>query len=72
MASGGFRTTVRLANSNEQTWAPIFIENKKNVMAVLTGFIDHMNRFKAAIENDNRNELRTMMQNANRVKDIIN
>ena len=72
MASGGFRTTVRLANSNEQTWAPIFLENKENVMAVLTGFIDHMNRFKEAIENDNRFELKAMMQSANKVKEIIN
>ena len=72
MASGGFRTTVRLANSNEQTWAPIFLENKENVMAVLTGFIDHMNRFKEAIENGDRNELKAMMQNANKVKEIIN
>ena len=72
MASGGFRTTVRLANSNQQTWAPIFLENKENVIEVLTGFIDHMNRFKNAIENDNRNELNTMMREANRVKDIIN
>ena len=72
MASGGFRTTVRLANSNDKTWAPIFLENKENVIEVLTGFIDHMNRFKEAIENDNRNELNAMMRNANRVKDIIN
>ena len=72
MASGGFRTTVRLANSNEQTWAPIFLENKENVISVLSGFIDHMNNFKEAIENDDRNELKTMMQTANKVKDIIN
>ena len=72
MASGGFRTTVRLANSNEQTWAPIFLENKENVISVLSGFIDHMNNFKKAIENDNRIELNAMMRNANRVKDIIN
>lgn len=72
MASGGFRTTVRLANSNEKTWAPIFLENKENLMAVLTGFIDHMNRFKDAIENDDRFELKAMMQSANKVKEIIN
>lgn len=72
MASGGFRTTVRLANSNEQTWAPIFLENKENVMAVLTGFIEHMSRFKEAIVNDNRIELKKMMLEANKVKEIIN
>lgn len=71
MASGGFRTTVRLANSNENTWAPIFLENKENVIAVLTGFIDYMNLFKSAIENGDDKELNRMMQNANKVKEII-
>jgi prephenate dehydrogenase len=72
MASGGFRTTVRLANSNEKTWAPIFLENKENMLEVLTGFIDHMNRFKSAIENNDNKALNKMMQNANKVKEIIN
>jgi prephenate dehydrogenase len=72
MASGGFRTTVRLANSNAKTWAPILIENKQNVIDVLDGYVEYMNKLKKAIQNDDRKALETMMEKANRVKGIIN
>jgi prephenate dehydrogenase len=72
MASGGFRTTARLANSNAKTWAPILIENKNNVIDVLDRYVEYMNKLKKAIQNDDRKALETMMEKANRVKGIIN
>ena len=72
MASGGFRTTARLANSNASTWAPILLENKKNVIDVLDGYVAYMNQMKAAIQNEDRKAIEKLMAKANRVKDIIN
>ena len=71
MASGGFRTTVRLANSNAKTWAPILIENKKNVLPVLDTYIEYMNELKSAIELNDEEGLKELMISANRVKRII-
>jgi prephenate dehydrogenase len=72
MASGGFRTTARLANSNAKTWAPILIENKKNVIDVLDGYVEYMNSMKKAIQNEDRKSLEMMIIEANKVKGIIN
>jgi len=37
MAGSGFSSTVRLAKSSPDMWAPIFLENKENVLAALDG-----------------------------------
>lgn len=72
MASGGFRTTARLANSNAKTWAPILLENKKNVLNVLDGYVAYMNKMKIALQNNDRESLEKLMIEANKVKEIIN
>ena len=36
MAGSGFASTVRLAKSSPSMWAPIFVQNKKNILDVLT------------------------------------
>lgn len=35
LASGGFSSTVRLAKSNADMWAPIFAQNRDNILTVL-------------------------------------
>jgi prephenate dehydrogenase len=35
LAGGGFESTVRLAKSNGETWAPIFIENGQYILEVI-------------------------------------
>jgi len=39
LASGGFDSTVRLAKSSADMWAPIFYHNKNNVLAVLDTYL---------------------------------
>jgi prephenate dehydrogenase len=36
LASGGFESTVRLAKSNPAMWVPIFMQNKENILDVLS------------------------------------
>ena len=42
LAGGGFESTVRLAKSLPQTWAPIFLGNKYNILDVLREHIHQL------------------------------
>jgi len=68
LASGGFDSTVRLAKSDAEMWAPIFNHNADNVLTVLNTYIESLNQFKTAIENRDRDDLVNMISKANRIK----
>lgn len=68
LASGGFDSTVRLAKSDAEMWAPIFNHNADNVLTVLNTYIESLNKFKTAIENRDRDDLIGMISKANRIK----
>lgn len=71
MAGGGFESTVRLAKSSSAMWAPIFMQNKENVLDVLNEHISQLRKFKASIEKENMDYLVELIENANRIKKIL-
>ncbi|MBS1579007.1 MAG: prephenate dehydrogenase [Bacteroidetes bacterium] len=71
LAGGGFESTVRLAKSNPAMWAPIFMQNKENVLDVLNEHISQLRKFKSALEKENIEFLNELMQKANKIKKII-
>ncbi len=71
MAGGGFESTVRLAKSNSAMWAPIFMQNRENVLDVLNEHISQLRKFKASLEKENLEYLTELMENANRIKRIL-
>ena len=71
MAGGGFESTVRLAKSSPAMWAPIFMQNKENVLDVLNEHISQLRKFKASIEKENMDYLVELIENANRIKRIL-
>jgi len=71
MAGGGFESTVRLAKSNPAMWAPIFMQNKENVLDVLNEHISQLRKFKASLEKENMNYLVELIENANKIKRIL-
>lgn len=71
LAGGGFESTVRLAKSSPDTWVPIFLQNKYNVLDVLREHIHQLQIFRKMIEKDDAEGLRTAMQRANRIKKIL-
>jgi len=71
LASGGFESTVRLAKSNPEMWAPIFMENRENVLDVLNEHISQLRKFKACLEKENYQYLEELMMNANKIRKII-
>lgn len=71
LAGGGFESTVRLAKSNPAMWAPIFMQNRENVLDVLNEHISQLRKFKACLEKENYEYLWELMENANRIKRIL-
>ncbi|MEO8960701.1 MAG: prephenate dehydrogenase [Ginsengibacter sp.] len=71
LAGGGFESTVRLAKSNPSMWAPIFMQNKENVLDVLNEHISQLRKFKASLEKENLGYLVELMENANKIKRIL-
>jgi prephenate dehydrogenase len=71
LASAGFESTVRLAKSNPAMWAPIFMQNRENILDVLNEHISQLRKFKSCLEKENEEYLRELIENANKISRII-
>ena len=72
LAGGGFESTVRLAKSNGDTWAPIFAENAEYILEVMDTYIEKMNSFRKMISENNIEGLKDLMEEANKIRKILN
>ncbi len=72
MAAAGFESTVRLAKSSKNTWIPILLNNKYNVLDVLREHIHQLQLIRKAIERDDSEELSQIIERANIIKKILN
>jgi len=57
LASGGFRSTVRLAKSSCSMWKPIFEQNNQYVVDSLDVYIKHLKQFRDCIKNKDFNKI---------------
>lgn len=71
MAGSGFESTVRLAKSSPEMWAPIFEQNKTNVIETLDEYIQNLTHFKQLMESENFEAIRNEMKNTNYIKTIL-
>lgn len=71
LAGGGFESTVRLAKSNPAMWVPIFMQNRENVLDVLNEHISQLRKFKACLEKENVEYLQELIENANKIRRIL-
>lgn len=72
IASAGFESTVRLAKSNGETWAPIFVENSEFILEVMDTYIEKMNSFRKMIVEKDIEGLKALMEEANKIRKILN
>jgi prephenate dehydrogenase len=72
LAGGGFESTVRLAKSNGDTWAPIFTENAEYILQVMDTYIEKMNLFRKMIAEKDTKGLKEIMEEANKIRKILN
>lgn len=71
LASGGFSSTVRLAKSSPDMWAPIFRQNRDNVLDVLDEHINQLARFRSLLIKKDFETFYRLIQDANQIGRIL-
>ncbi|BDD09059.1 prephenate dehydrogenase [Fulvitalea axinellae] len=71
MAGSGFSSTVRLAKSSPEMWAPIFKQNGENISEALDAYIQKLVEFKEIIDNRNDGESLKEMRKANEIRRVL-
>jgi prephenate dehydrogenase len=71
MAGSGFSSTVRLAKSSPEMWAPIFTQNKENISTALGAYIRRLQAFKDIIDTDDEIRSKELMLHANEIRRVL-
>lgn len=71
LASGGFQSTVRLAKSSPEMWAPIFWQNRDYIYEALEVYIRHLEAFKESLRNDDHQQLCELIVQANKIRGVL-
>lgn len=71
MAGSGFASTVRLAKSSPAMWAPIFTENKDNILSALDSYIANLIAFRDKIAAGDDKGIFEKMAEINKIRDIL-
>jgi prephenate dehydrogenase len=71
LASGGFRSTVRLAKSSATMWHPIFQQNRNYVVESLDVYIKHLQEFRDCMFNKQDDKMKDLIANANKIRGIL-
>ncbi|WP_268124033.1 prephenate dehydrogenase [Roseivirga pacifica] len=71
MAGSGFASTVRLAKSSPDMWAPIFTQNRKHLLEGLSTYIEELQHFQKLLETEDQQGMKDFMNRANRIREIV-
>jgi prephenate dehydrogenase len=71
LAGSGFESTVRLAKSSSAMWAPIFMENKANILTALNSYIGNLELIRDLINQEDIEETKTLLDKANEVRKVL-
>jgi prephenate dehydrogenase len=71
LAGSGFASTVRLAKSSPDMWAPIFEQNAEYLSQALLEYIMHLQKFQYYLMKRDVKELHRIMQEANRIRTVL-
>ena len=72
LAGSGFASTVRLAKSSPDMWAPIFEQNAEYLSQALLEYIMHLQKFQYHLMKRDVNELHKIMTKANHIREVLN
>lgn len=71
LAGSGFASTVRLAKSSPDMWAPIFEQNVEYLSQALLEYIMHLQRFHYHLMKRDSKELHRIMTKANEIRRVL-
>ncbi len=71
LAGSGFSSTVRLAKSSPNMWAPIFTQNKLNVLEALDAYISKLQYFREVIHQEDEAKSKELMNKTNEIRRVL-
>lgn len=71
MAGSGFSSTVRLAKSSPDMWAPIFTQNTQNISMALEAYIQKLQYLKQLIDAQDEVRSKEVMHQANEIRRVL-
>ncbi len=71
MAGSGFQSTVRLAMSSPEMWAPIFSQNAPYILTALDEYIDHLSAFRDKLREGDEPGMQETMLRANQIRRVL-
>lgn len=71
LAGSGLASTVRLAKSSPDMWAPIFEQNAEYLGQALAEYIMHLQRFHYQLMKKNTKEIYRVMKEANQIRKVL-
>lgn len=71
LAGSGFASTVRLAKSSPDMWAPIFEQNAEYLSQALLEYIMHLQKFQYHLMKRDVKELHRIMTGANHIRKVL-
>ena len=70
-SAGSYRDLTRVAWLNAPMWAELFLENKDYLLTEINGLIEHLDAYRKAMEEDNRQELIDLLNEGKRIKEEV-
>jgi prephenate dehydrogenase len=71
MAGSGFASTVRLAKSNPNMWAPIFAQNSNHLSTALGAYIENLQEFKNFLDSNDQSKMHDLMEKTNEIRRVL-
>ncbi|MCC5921448.1 MAG: prephenate dehydrogenase [Cyclobacteriaceae bacterium] len=71
LAGSGFESTVRLAKSSPDMWAPIFEQNTEHLGRALQEYIMHLQKFQYLLMKKDTQALHQLMSEANKIRPVL-
>lgn len=68
---GSFRDFTRVAYLDENLWAELFLENKQPLLTELNGFINHLTRYRSALEQNDEQALKALLLEGKKRKNEV-
>ena len=70
-SAGSYKDLTRVAWLNPQMWAELFLSNKENILKELSQYIDSLQQYRIAIENDDRSALEELLEEGKTRKEEV-
>ena len=67
-SAGSYKDMTRVAWLNPEMWTELFFDNKDDLLKELNIFIDSLNEYKKALENDDKEEMRRLLKEGREIK----